>query len=83
MAAAKASLTRSSISLLRSRAWIGGAWATAADGKTFPVFDPCTRKKIVDVPDMRAEDAKIAVMEAHKSKKIWAGMLAWVSSVQA
>ncbi len=78
MASAK-SISKSSLMLLRSRAWIGGSWVTSSNGKTFPVFDPCTGDKIVEVPDMGAEDAQRAVMEAHKSKQQWGKKLAWVS----
>ena len=67
-----------SVSLMRSRAWIAGSWTPASGGQVFPVYDPCTGKKIIDVPDMGAEDAENAVMEAHKSKKMWGNTLAGV-----
>jgi len=44
----------------------------------FPVYDPCTGKRIADVPDMGADDAERAVVEAHNSKKMWGSTLAWV-----
>jgi len=77
--AAKSVIGKVSTSLVRGQAWIGGAWVNALGDKIFPVHDPGTGEKIMAVPDMGAEDAKKAVLEAHKGQKVWGSALAWVS----
>jgi len=53
-------------SLLATRAYIGGEWVGADDGKTYPVKNPARGDVIAEVPDMgRAETARaIAAAEA-------------------
>ena len=41
-----------------SAAFIDGEWVTSK--KTFPVLDPATGEKLVDVPDLTPDDAKRA-----------------------
>lgn len=44
--------------LLRSAAFVGGEWVTAASGSTFQVTNPINGEVIAAVPDMDAEDAR-------------------------
>lgn len=69
---------RPSLSLLRSKAWVGGNWTSAVNGATFPVYNPSTRQKIADVPDMSEEDTDIAIKEAYRSQKPWRATVAKV-----
>ncbi|MFA5956032.1 NAD-dependent succinate-semialdehyde dehydrogenase [Hyphomicrobium sp.] len=51
-------------------ALIDGEWITSK--KTFPVFDPATGEKLVDVPDLTPDDTKRAIDAAHKAFPAWA-----------
>jgi succinate-semialdehyde dehydrogenase/glutarate-semialdehyde dehydrogenase len=51
-------------------ALIDGEWVTSK--KTFPVLDPATGEKLVDVPDLTPDDAKRAIHAAHKAFPAWA-----------
>lgn len=53
-----------------SAAFIDGEWVTSK--KTFPVLDPATGEKLVDVPDLTPDDAKRAIDAAHKAFPAWA-----------
>lgn len=53
-----------------SAALIDGEWVTSK--KTFPVMDPATGEKLVDVPDLTPDDAKRAIDAAHKAFPAWA-----------
>src|SRR3569833_4290677 len=53
-----------------SAAFIDGEWVASA--KTFPVLDPATGDKLVDVPDLTPADAKRAIDAAHKAFPMWA-----------
>ncbi|WP_423414368.1 NAD-dependent succinate-semialdehyde dehydrogenase [Hyphomicrobium sp. B1] len=53
-----------------SAAFIDGEWVTS--NKTFPVLDPATGEKLVDVPDLTPDDAKRAIDAAHKAFPAWA-----------
>ena len=68
------------LSLLRSKAWIGGRWSASANGATFPVFDPCNGEKIAEVQDLGAEDTDAAIREAYKARKTWGNQVALVSN---
>ena len=70
-------------SLLRNKAWLGGAWTSAINGGTFPVFNPSTGEKIEDVPDMNEDDVEIAIREAYRAQKTWGTTIAKVTRVEA
>lgn len=58
------------LSLLETGAYIDGKWVE--NGKTFPVFNPSTGKKIADVADIGIEDVKLAIDGAYEAKSGWA-----------
>lgn len=70
--------SRPLLSLLRSKAWVGGSWVSAANGATFPVYNPSTGEKLTDVADFGEGDAEAAIREAHRAQKPWAATLAQV-----
>ena len=59
-------------SLLRSRAYIDGAWTDAKDGAVFAVTNPATGARIGDVPDMGAADTRAAIAAARAAFPAWA-----------
>jgi succinate-semialdehyde dehydrogenase/glutarate-semialdehyde dehydrogenase len=63
-------------SLLRDKAWIGGAWCSAADGSDIPVLNPATGNAIGHVPDMRAGDTRTAIEAAEEALPQWRGLTA-------
>ena len=52
--------------------FIGGEWAGARGGSTFPVLDPATEESIIEVADGSVEDALDAVGAAHAALPGWA-----------
>jgi succinate-semialdehyde dehydrogenase/glutarate-semialdehyde dehydrogenase len=70
--------TRPALTLLRSKAWVGGNWVSAANGATFPVRNPSTGEKIADVADLGVGDTEAAIDEAHRAQGSWASVLAKV-----
>lgn len=70
--------SRAPLSLLRTKAWIGGGWISAANGATFPVYNPSTRQKLAEVADMAEEDTETAIAEANRAQGPWAATLAKV-----
>ncbi|XP_022654882.1 succinate-semialdehyde dehydrogenase, mitochondrial-like [Varroa jacobsoni] len=56
--------TASTLSLLRTKAYIGGKWTDASSGTTFPVYNPSTNEEIANVADCNAEDVNKAVKVA-------------------
>ena len=63
-------------SLLRSEAFIGGKWTSAASGKTFDVENPATGTLLAAVPRMGASETRAAIDAAAKAFPEWAGLLA-------
>ena len=51
--------------LLESRGLIDGSWRTAANGKTFSVFEPSTGEILGSVGDFGEEDFIAAIQSAH------------------
>lgn len=58
--------------LLRTRAFIGGEWVDASDGRTVDVTNPATGQKLGTVPRMGASDARRAIEVAGKAFPAWA-----------
>jgi len=63
-------------SLLKTEAFIGGKWTSAASGKTFDVKNPATGDLLAAVPKMGAEETRAAIDAATKAFPEWAGLLA-------
>ncbi len=61
------------ITLLKSQAYIDGAW-TGTPG--FPVIDKATGEEITRVPDLGPDDARRAIAAAEKAFKPWSKLLA-------
>jgi succinate-semialdehyde dehydrogenase/glutarate-semialdehyde dehydrogenase len=62
--------------LCRTRAFIGGAWAPADDGATFPVTNPATGAHLADVPDMGADETQRAIAAAEAALPAWRALTA-------
>ena len=63
-------------SLLKSAAYVDGAFVTAEAGGTFPVVNPATGETIAEVPDMGAAETRRAIAAAHAALPAWRGLLA-------
>lgn len=66
-------LVRMMHSLIKNQAYINGEWVDGADKKRFQVTNPANSEVIGEVPDMTAEDAKVAVDKAYETfhSKAW------------
>jgi succinate-semialdehyde dehydrogenase/glutarate-semialdehyde dehydrogenase len=64
-------LTLKDPSLLCEKATINGRWSGADDGRTMPILDPATGKKIGSVPMMGADETKRAIEAARVAGKTW------------
>ncbi len=63
-------------SLLKSRAYVDGAFVTADAGATFDVVNPATGETLASVPDMGAAETRQAIEAAHAALPAWRGLLA-------
>jgi succinate-semialdehyde dehydrogenase/glutarate-semialdehyde dehydrogenase len=63
-------------SLLKSRAYVDGAFVTAAAGGTFDVINPATGETLASVPDMGAAETRAAIEAAHAALPAWRSLLA-------
>jgi succinate-semialdehyde dehydrogenase/glutarate-semialdehyde dehydrogenase len=59
-------------SLLKSQAYINGAWVNAKSGNTFEVTDPASGKVIGTMPDMNKDDGQDAIDAAAVAFPSWA-----------
>ena len=59
-------------SLLRSQAYINGAWIDAADGRVFAVNNPADGSLIAEVADLGADAITAAIDAAVPAQKAWA-----------
>src|SRR6476619_3851596 len=57
--------------LLRSQAYVNGAWCAAASAATFDVTNPADGTLIASVPDMGAADAQRAIDAAAAAFPAW------------
>ncbi|BCW88238.1 Glutarate-semialdehyde dehydrogenase [Alphaproteobacteria bacterium SO-S41] len=62
--------------LLKSAAYVDGAFVTADAGGTFPVVNPATGETLAEVPDMGAAETRRAIEAAHAALPAWRGLLA-------
>ncbi|KIL97994.1 Aldehyde dehydrogenase B [Paramagnetospirillum magnetotacticum MS-1] len=58
-------------SLLKSRAFVNGAWTDADNGATFDVLNPATGEILASVPDMGAAEARRAIEAANAAWPAW------------
>jgi succinate-semialdehyde dehydrogenase/glutarate-semialdehyde dehydrogenase len=57
--------------LLRTRAFIDGAWVGADDGRTFPVTDPANGQELAEVADLGAAEVRRAIAAAERAWPAW------------
>lgn len=60
------------MSLLKTDAFINGAWVQATNGARFPVYNPATGEEVASVADMAVEQVNLAIEAAHRAQKPWA-----------
>jgi succinate-semialdehyde dehydrogenase/glutarate-semialdehyde dehydrogenase len=63
-------------SLLKSQAYVNGAFVAADTGGTFKVDNPATGETLAHVPDMGAAETVRAIEAAHAALPVWGGLLA-------
>ena len=61
------------IKLLKTQAYIDGAWTAADTGVCYPVTDPATGAILAHVPDMGASDTQRAIAAAEVALPAWRG----------
>jgi len=59
-------------SLLVTKGYLGGTWADADSGATFPVKNPARGDVICELPDYGVEETRRAIDLAHDAQKAWA-----------
>ena len=59
--------------LLRTRAYVAGAWVEADDGATFPVVNPATGETLAELPRLGAAETRRAVEAADRALPAWRG----------
>jgi succinate-semialdehyde dehydrogenase/glutarate-semialdehyde dehydrogenase len=64
------------LQLLKSLAYVDGAWCGADGGATFPVTDPASGALIAAVPDMGATETRRAIGAADRAWPAWRGKTA-------
>ena len=78
--------------LIKSKAYIGGVWGDADDGRRFDVLDPATGDLLASVPDMGAAETRRAIAAAEASWKEWRSrtakdravvLMAWFDQIMA
>ncbi len=69
-------MDKSLLTLVRTQAFVNGAWVAAANGAAFPVVDKASGETIARVPDMGPVDARAAITAAEAAFKPWSRTLA-------
>jgi succinate-semialdehyde dehydrogenase / glutarate-semialdehyde dehydrogenase len=59
--------------LLETRAFVGGDWIDADDGRTFAVTNPARGDVIAEVADLSRTEVARAIDAAYEAQKAWAG----------
>ncbi|OAN46717.1 succinate-semialdehyde dehydrogenase (NADP(+)) [Paramagnetospirillum marisnigri] len=57
--------------LIKSQAYVDGAWVDAQDGRRFDVLDPASGEVLGSVPDMGAAETRAAIAAAQAAWKGW------------
>ncbi len=78
---ARMSLTLKDASLLKSQAFLAGAWQDADDATTFDVHNPATGELIATVPKMGAAETRRAIEAAHAAWPAWRELTAKARAV--
>ena len=65
-------MTLSDPSLLKTQAFIGGAWIDADSGDTFDVVDPADGSVVASVADLGVAETRRAITAADAAQKEWA-----------
>jgi len=58
-------------SLLRTQAYVNGAWIDAANGATYPITNPATGEKLADVARCSVPETKAAIDAAATAQVSW------------
>lgn len=58
-------------SLFKTKAYIDGKWSDADGGKTYPVYNPATGKKIAEVAKCNQSETRRAIEAANKAYPAW------------
>ena len=58
--------------LLKTQAYIDGAWTDAANGETYPVHNPATGEKIATVARCNKAETKQAIEAGERARGAWA-----------
>jgi succinate-semialdehyde dehydrogenase/glutarate-semialdehyde dehydrogenase len=64
-------MTALSSDLVRSQAFVAGAWSDADTGATFPVVDPATARVVAEVPRLGAAETRRAIEAASAALPAW------------
>ncbi len=67
----KKTLSLTDPGLLKTQAYIDGKWCDANDGARFDVTNPATGEVIVSVPDMGADETRVAITAADAAWPEW------------
>ncbi len=67
----KTTLNLADPGLLKDQAYINGKWCEADDGSRFDVTNPATGKVIASVPDMGADETRVAIEAADAAWPAW------------
>ncbi|MGL6279834.1 MAG: NAD-dependent succinate-semialdehyde dehydrogenase [Gaiella sp.] len=62
--------------LLRTRAYVDGAWIGADSGETFAVVNPATGATVAEVPRLGADETRRAIEAAQRALPAWRGRTA-------
>lgn len=60
--------------LIKNACYVGGEWLSADSGKVISVTNPFTGEHLGDVPDLSADEVRVAVDAADAAQKAWAAM---------
>ena len=58
--------------LLRTKAYVNGAWIDAANGATYPIHNPATGEKLADVARCSTAETQAAINAAEVAQVSWA-----------
>jgi succinate-semialdehyde dehydrogenase/glutarate-semialdehyde dehydrogenase len=64
-------VTAVEVPLLRTQAYLDGAWTDADSGATFPVVNPATGETLAEVPRMGGEETRRALAAAERALPEW------------